>query len=172
MGIKDSCSCWLICAISFLAAVAIALIIVGSTGAVIYASEKHDESVYKPTMCFVKDYERDKNTCSSASCKRIGRRKSCITRYYTCYTEVYTVIYNISDDRTIESTTKGSGRPGKNSVSTLFEFEAIRCNEKALIKFLNFQLIPLKYRMRIFTNALYHISYGIIDLRLCAIFCI
>ena len=67
-----------------------------------YAREKNIESLYRTTMCFVTSYENYAD-CSGGVC--VLMRK-------------YEIVYNVSDGRTIESTTIESGGPGPNSVRT------------------------------------------------------
>ncbi|CAF1400294.1 unnamed protein product [Adineta ricciae] len=66
-----------------------------------YAREKTIESLYTTTTCFVTSFE-NYTDCSGGVC--VIMRK-------------YEVVYNVSDGRTIESTTIESGGPGPNSVN-------------------------------------------------------
>jgi hypothetical protein len=90
--------------------------IVGIIGSVKYVSDKHDESVYKPTMCFVKNYTLTEITCSGEDCSSSGSQ-SCTTHYYSCNIELYTVLYNVSNNGAIQTTTDASNGPGSSSVS-------------------------------------------------------
>jgi hypothetical protein len=101
-------------------------IVVGSIGAASYVSEKHDENVYKPTMCFVKNYAIVPDTCVWQHCQDVGSDEQCSTQYYTCDTALYTVVYNTLYERQTESSTKATGGPGADSVSALVEFEIMK----------------------------------------------
>jgi hypothetical protein len=107
----------------------IASIIVGSIGASSYVKEKYDESVYKSTMCFVANYAITTYKCSRQECQAFNQQ--CTTVYYTCYLEIYTVIYNVSDGRELQSTIKTTGGPGSQSVSISINLTNI------FIKFVN-----------------------------------
>jgi hypothetical protein len=101
-------------------------LMVGLIGTAFYVTEKHDENVYKPTMCFVKNYTIIQDTCVRQNCQGVGSGEHCSTEYYTCDTALYTVVYNTSDGREIESSTKATGGPAADSVSTLAEFEIMK----------------------------------------------
>jgi hypothetical protein len=100
--------------ICFIGAVCISILIIiasitiGSIGAKTYASIRHDQFIYKPTMCFVENY-----TIILGRCRR------------ACYKELYTIIYNVSNGREIESTTIDTNGPGENSVSAMLESETM-----------------------------------------------
>jgi hypothetical protein len=114
---RESCSSkfWTcICIIS--SCIIIASIIVGSIGAASYVKEKHDESIYKPTMCFVENYTITDSTCSKQQCNSNGFGQTCTNVYYTCPIELYIVMYNVSDGRQIQSDIKTKDGPGPNSV--------------------------------------------------------
>jgi len=97
-----------------------ASIIVGSIGAAFYVSEKHSESVYKSTMCFVKSYTTFTDICSEEYCSGAESNTACTTNYYQCTKSRYTVVYHVLDGREIESTIIGADGPGANSVSFIF----------------------------------------------------
>lgn len=117
MTIKTYC----VVAMSIFIILLLGSVIVGIIGAVKYVSEKHAESVYKPTMCLVKNYQVNRKTCTTQDCN--GR--SCTTRTYSCDEEFYTVRYIVSNGQTIETTFEASDGPGSNSVSTLLEPETM-----------------------------------------------
>jgi hypothetical protein len=87
-------------------------IIFGSIGAWAYVKLKHDQSVYKPTMCFVKNYTITESKCPTESCSW-----GCTTVYEPCYLEIYIVIYNVSNGRELQSTIKTTDGSGPHSVS-------------------------------------------------------
>lgn len=105
------------CICLLLTGILITSIILGSIGASSYVTDKHGESVYKPTMCLVEKYTIINETCSSSTCYGLG---SCFTNYYSCNTPLYTVGYNVSDGREVESTIKGRDGPGADSVRMVF----------------------------------------------------
>jgi hypothetical protein len=88
--------------LSFL--IIIASIIVGSIGASSYVQEKHDESIYRSTMCFVTNYTITEYTCPTQTCYSSGYSQQCTTVDSTCYLNIYIVIYNVSDGRELQST--------------------------------------------------------------------
>jgi hypothetical protein len=101
-------------------------LMVGLIGTAFYVTEKHDENVYKPTMCFVKNYAIVPDTCVWQHCQDVGSDEQCSTQYYTCDTALYTVVYNTLYERQTESSTKATGGPGADSVSALVEFEIMK----------------------------------------------
>ena len=113
---SDSKSCGG-CIVLFLCMIIVASIVVGSIGAAFYVTEKYDESVYKSTMCFVRNYTMVESSCSRQDCYSNGFSQSCATSYYACYILAYTVIYHTTDGRELESTTTATGGPGMQSVS-------------------------------------------------------
>ncbi len=126
MSHDSRCERYIGCILFLLMLIIIASIIVGSIGAASYVSEKHDESVYKPTMCFVKNYTLVESKCSTQNCQSSGFGQQCTTDYYTCYLVMYTVIYNISDGTEFESTITATDGPGAQSVSMLIESEIMK----------------------------------------------
>lgn len=118
MKILGSIACVII--LQVLCVVIVASIIVGSIGAAFYVSDKHSESVYRSTMCFVKSYTTITDTCSDQDCDTTETGTTCTTNYYQCTIPMYTVVYHILDGREIESTIIGADGPGANSVSFIF----------------------------------------------------
>lgn len=94
----------------------IASIVIGSIGAALYVKEKHAESIYKLTMCFVDNYTSVESQCARQVCQSAGFNTQCTTTYYTCYIDTYTVIYNASDGTQLQSITTAENGPGSNSV--------------------------------------------------------
>ena len=100
-------------------------LIVGIIGAPMYASEKHAESVYRPTMCMVKNYTQIVKVCESESCDSDTgsssfsgpRGRGCTTTYYRCDEHIYTVLYNVSNQGAIETTFIDSNGPKPPTVS-------------------------------------------------------
>ncbi|CAF1116878.1 unnamed protein product [Adineta ricciae] len=76
----------------------IAGIIVGSYGLSLYLKAKQDEHLFRPwqTICTLLDYEAVKHDCKS--CGEDG----CIV--YTCYNQVYQIIYEIFNGTFVNST--------------------------------------------------------------------
>jgi hypothetical protein len=93
----------------------IASIVFGSIGTSYYISEKHNQSIYKPIICFIHSYSLVESQCPTQNCS--GEFiPSCTTIYYTCHLDTYVVIYNVSDGRQIQSTSTAKDGPGPKSV--------------------------------------------------------
>jgi hypothetical protein len=126
MSYNSRCETCCKCFFNYSTLVIITSIIVGSIGAAYYVSEKRDESVYKPTMCFVKNYTLIKKTCASQNCEQTEFGQECTTTYYSCDETWYTVVYNVSDGREIQSSGFWTNGPGANSVSIQMELETMK----------------------------------------------
>ncbi len=87
-------------------------------GTAVYVTKKRDESVYKPTRCFVKNYTFFGKICTSRSCADSENSQICSKSYYLCNEEFYTAIYNVCNGRTIETVFEASDGPGPDSVGT------------------------------------------------------
>jgi hypothetical protein len=125
--LREPCINCLISLLCFSILAIIASIIVGSIGAGYYVPEKHDETVYKPTMCLVTNYTIVVSNCTRQNCHQVGFNQQCTTESYTCEWAMYTVVYNTSDGREIElDTTTTTGGPGADSVSILAEYETMK----------------------------------------------
>lgn len=80
-------------------------------------NRKHTEPTYKRTMCFVKNAIIVTSNCSIQKCQTGEANTHCYTEYYTCYNETYTVIYNTTDGRELESTLTITDEPKAQLVS-------------------------------------------------------
>jgi len=109
----ETCSAVTATILIILAIVSAIVAIIGTVG---YVSEKHVESTYKGTMCFITNHTVINKTCSSETCSGFGIFRTCTKKYSPCNTESYTVKYNTSNGKTIESTVNGSAGPGPNAV--------------------------------------------------------
>ena len=69
-----------------------------TTGMFLY--EKHVQSVYKLTSCFIKNYTSTGRKCSTRNCTGAKLSRSCETTYFTCYDFWYTLSYNVSSSST------------------------------------------------------------------------
>jgi hypothetical protein len=101
---------------SFLWVNLIIWIIIGSTGLSLYISEKHNQSIYKPTVCFVQNYSLVESQCLTEKCSG-GFLSSCTTIDYACDLHTYVIIYNVSDGRQIQLTKREKDGSGSKSVS-------------------------------------------------------
>jgi len=88
-------------------------------GPAVYVTKKRDNFFLKPTMCFVKNYTFFGKICTSKPCDGSGNCQTCSKSYCSCNEEFYTVIYNVSNGRAIETPFEASDGPGSNSVDTL-----------------------------------------------------
>jgi hypothetical protein len=70
-------------------------------------------------MYFVKNYTFFGKICTSKPCDGSGNCQTCSKSYCSCNEEFYTVIYNVSNGRAIETPFEASDGPGSNSVDTL-----------------------------------------------------
>jgi hypothetical protein len=92
-------SCWntsWLCILFLLFLIMPTSIIFGSIGVSSYVTEKHDQSVYKSTICFVTNYTITEQQCLIQT--------GFVGGSYTCYLQIYIVSYNVSNGRELQST--------------------------------------------------------------------
>jgi low temperature requirement protein LtrA len=67
-------------------------IVIGSVGTAFYVKEKYNQSIYKPTMCFVQNYSLIESKCPKQECSSSSFSQSCTTVYYISNLDTYVII--------------------------------------------------------------------------------